>query len=266
GEDRTVAVGASVVFEGRATGLTGDPLQNARYAWSFGNGEHKEGASVLYAFSYPGVYVVVLDVSSGSWSATDRATITAAPPDVTISSVTPDAVYIRNRSAVELDLGMWILSVGEKSFTFPKNTIVLGGESIVVSNRVTGLSPTGPPVSLRYPNGTVVGEYRAPSTLARVAAEPQRGSSGIDSPKGDASRSAPFSDVSSEASSASELAAVSSLVEDVPSGGRTSQSGGMLVWVLGVALVAGLGIAALFFVRHGGTRGTSGYTITEDTS
>jgi len=160
GEDRTVVAGASTVFSGNATGLTGSPLQGARYVWSFGNGDTREGQSVLYAYPYPGKYAVTLDVTSSGWGATDRILVTVVDADVAITGANAEYTEIENRSSRELDLGLWQLSAGGKTFIFPPHTVLLPKSVVRVSNAATGLLITKPSdVALLYPNGAPVAAY-----------------------------------------------------------------------------------------------------------
>ncbi len=171
GEDRTVFVGADSAFKGYAEGLAGEPLQNARYVWSFGNGDQREGQHILYHFAYPGRYVVVLEVANGLHSASDRVVVTAIPATVAITDVTADYIALKNESAAELDLAGWFLFASGKRFAFPNNTIVVPGQEVLVSNARTGLSGAEPnTVALQYPNGVVASSYVTPLFVARPVA------------------------------------------------------------------------------------------------
>ena len=111
GKDRKVIAGADVLFKAVAVGLEKEPLKNARYVWSMGDGSKKEGESVLYTYKYPGQYVVFLTVTSGIYSATDRIIVEAMPADVIISQVNfaDGFLELYNRSNYELDLSWWII-------------------------------------------------------------------------------------------------------------------------------------------------------------
>lgn len=153
GEDRNVAVGADTLFEGRSFGLKKEPLLNARYVWNFGNGEIKEGQNVLHYYQYPGEYVVVLNVSSGEYSASERIIVNAYPAELVISKVEDNFIEIRNESDRETNLSWWRLRSGDKQFIIPKDTIILPNNKLVFSSQVTGLNTNTNEVSLLYPNG-----------------------------------------------------------------------------------------------------------------
>jgi len=161
--NHTVFVGADSVFEAQVLGLIGEPLDGARVLWSFGNGDRKEGEKVLYNFAYPGKYVVVVEASSGKYSASARVIIEAIPAQITLTEVTRDYVALVNESDVELDLGGWMLAADGKHFIFPQYTIVLPHEEVHIANSRTGVVPPNPyALSLLYPNGFFAASYQDP--------------------------------------------------------------------------------------------------------
>ncbi|MCG2698987.1 PKD domain-containing protein, partial [Candidatus Parcubacteria bacterium] len=74
GSDKTAIAGADVYFSGKALGLKKEPLESARYLWNFGDGAISEGQNVKHVYKYPGEYIVILDISSGKYSASGRLT------------------------------------------------------------------------------------------------------------------------------------------------------------------------------------------------
>lgn len=167
GTDRTVFVGADSVFEGYAEGLSGEPLQNARYLWSFGNGDIRDGQAVSYHFPFPGTYVVVLEVANGLYSASDRLTVRAIPAEVVITHVTSEYIALKNGSASEINLEGWMLFAAGAQFQFPQNTILAPNQEVFISNKRTGLSGSAPDtVVLQYPNGTVATRFEYPLFIA----------------------------------------------------------------------------------------------------
>lgn len=155
GEDKNVIVGADTMFEGKSFGLEKKPLINARYVWNFGNGETKEGKSVLHYYKYPGEYAVVLNVSSGEFSASHRIITKAFKADISISSVEDDFIEIFNKTNQELNFSFWQLRLGGDYFTIPKNTIILPNKKLIFSSDITKLDTKNKKdVFLLYPNGT----------------------------------------------------------------------------------------------------------------
>ncbi|MFQ5662191.1 MAG: lamin tail domain-containing protein [Candidatus Paceibacteria bacterium] len=159
GGDKIVVVGADTLFEGKSLGLKKEPLLNARYVWNFGNGETKEGQKVLHYYKYPGEYVVMLNVSSGEYSATDRIIVNAYPAELAISKIEREFIEIHNKSDRELNLSWWQLQSGNERFMIPKDTIILANKKLIFSSEVTGLNThtnthtNTNNVSLLYPNG-----------------------------------------------------------------------------------------------------------------
>lgn len=154
GDNRSVIVGADSLFEGKAFGLLKKPLENARYIWNFGNGETKEGQNVLYYYQYPGEYVVILTVSSGEYSATDRIIVNARKADIVISKVEDNFIEIHNKSEKEINLSWWQIRSGDKKFMIPKDTIILPNKKLIFSADTVKLGVfIKEDISLLYPNG-----------------------------------------------------------------------------------------------------------------
>lgn len=155
---RVVVAGADTVFEGKSLGLSGKPLVNETYMWAFGDGGWSEQKKVLYAYTYPGDYIAVLNVSSGEYTAADYVTVKVIPADLVISRVGGDSagsfIEVQNDTAYRLDLSWWGLRAGDKTFTIPKDTFITAGGSIMFPSVRTGLSSVGvSPIQLLYPNG-----------------------------------------------------------------------------------------------------------------
>ncbi|MDP6659896.1 MAG: lamin tail domain-containing protein [Candidatus Pacebacteria bacterium] len=154
GEDRTVTVGADTKFEGQSIGLEGEPMTNARYLWNFGDGSIREGENVLHNFKYPGDYVVVLNVSSGQYSASDKIVVSALPAQLKVARGEDGSVILGNREDREIDLSWWYIKSGDKTFQLPEMTYILGSSEIRFSSSVTELSEIAE-LSLLYPNGSI---------------------------------------------------------------------------------------------------------------
>lgn len=158
----TAINGADIILKGEAIGLDKQPLPNARYIWNFGDGATKEGESVLHSYNFPGEYMVILDVSSGKYSAGSRLKIKIIPADIVISAVItgPEGkIEILNNSGYELNLSSWLLSSGGKFFTLPKNTIILPHARLPFSFFVTGFLGDPLDTALLYPNGMLAYRY-----------------------------------------------------------------------------------------------------------
>ncbi len=250
GADRSVTVGAAALYEGRVVGELGKPIENARFIWDFGNGDIREGKSVLYAHPYPGEYAVMLTAASGETSATDRVTVSAFPAAVRVSAVTSEYVEVLNGGERDIDLSFWILRSGDAQFILPKNTVVLARRSVRFANSITGLStPDSGAVSLRYPNGVEV----VPSPVSSPASASRTESPPAPSPKAPVSRESavPQASASPRESVVSGTQAASATGAEVPAN----------VWVFAFAGLVGASALAAVAVRR--SRRGSGYTITE---
>lgn len=168
---RTISVGAPITFTGRVFGLKKEPIENARQVWSFGDGSRAEVASVTHTYYYPGEYIVVLDTSSGYYSASDRVTVRVSTPLLALHTGGDTArsfVALENRGADEVDLSLWQVMSGEKTFILPQNTILGARKTFTLASEVSGLvTPTGSVIFINYPNGSRV-ELQTPITPSRV--------------------------------------------------------------------------------------------------
>ncbi len=165
GSDRTGVVGADMKFLGQALGLQKEPLENARYVWCFGDGASREGQNVIHVYQYPGEYVVFLNVSSGKYSASDRALIRIVPNQLKIVETTKDFIKLKNYSNSDLDISNWYLKTDGKTFRFPETTLIRAGAEIPVSSSVSGLSVqgSGQIVELLYSNNSLAFRYSSPA-------------------------------------------------------------------------------------------------------
>lgn len=165
-------VGADVLFEAIAFGLKKEPLQNARYLWSFGDGGSAEGKRVLHAYHYPATYVVLVEASSGEWSATERRDIAAAAPAISIPRIKegPDGfIEVSNSGADDVDLSRWFLRSGSAFFTFPKGTILPARKTTPFAAAITKLAAEQNDTAVLYPNGTLSVRYVPPPPATPVA-------------------------------------------------------------------------------------------------
>ena len=157
GGDKTVISGADAKFFGQALGIKKEPLDNARYLWTFGDGAFKEGQNITHVYGYPGNYVVVLNVSSGKYSATDSFIIKVIPNSLKIAEANENFIKIQNDSNVSLDISGWGLKKDNYIFNFPPSTFIMANSSINIPSSVSGISiKNGERVELVYPNGSVV--------------------------------------------------------------------------------------------------------------
>lgn len=159
-QTRVVLAGVPIIFEGKIAGLENSFSTPTQTAWSFGDGASAEGSSVSHTYYYPGEYTAVLDVVSGSLTATDRMLVRVVLPNLSLR-VGGDNMRsfftIENHGGEEIDISGWQVVASGKTFTFPKNTILGAKKSATFASEVTGLvTPEGSVVELRFPNGSRV--------------------------------------------------------------------------------------------------------------
>lgn len=162
GPDRTVLSGADVLFEGKATGLTGEPMMPERFSWNFGDGTVADGENVRHTFRYPGVYVVNLNTKSGKYAASDYARVTAIPADIIISSADPAGAYVEIRNSVgsDIDVSLFRIRANSKDFMIPDHTVLSAKTAVRFHSSATSLAfQKGDALSLLYPNGEVLAVF-----------------------------------------------------------------------------------------------------------
>lgn len=236
GPDRTASVGADVLFEGKAYGLKNEPLENARYLWNFGDGVTREGAKVAHAYMYPGTYVVMLDVSSGFFSGTDRLKVAVEEARITLRrarTARGGFVEVANGSPRDLDLSLWHLRGATTTWEVPKRTIVPGGSLVAFADAVTGMGAGD--VELLYPNGAA-----AVRLSKAIPAAVQNAPAAVAAP------------LRSNLAAAAEVEPVK---PDISSQAAAPAAAGLSWfnrWYAGLLGVLLVGLAALFFARRPG--------------
>lgn len=159
GEDQQAAVGEQIQFHGNAWGLENELLENARYAWNFGDGTIYEGRNVGHAYMFPGTYTVRVTVSSGKYSAFDDLHVGVEENTVMASEVLPGEtgwIEFQNNGSKPIHIGGWIVEIEGSRFIIPLGTTIASRSFAVLSAATTRLflKQEGDHVYLFYPNGT----------------------------------------------------------------------------------------------------------------
>jgi hypothetical protein len=244
GEDKVVLAGVSVQFSGQALGNKKEPLQNAVFQWTFGDGSSGSGKNVSHKYQFPGKYIVSLNVSNGEYSQGDNSVVSVISPKLIIEKVIEGHegyVEVRNGSEMEVDISGIILRKGDYFFAFPKATIISSKSSVKFPNSITKLE-SGGLASLQYENGTKIENNpeltsQAPSNFGSVG--------GGNSVGGKLERASSLSD-KKEVESVALVSAVKTL-EDEHEGGDSNRT---LLYALG-ALGLGLLGGAIFVLERG---------------
>ena len=148
--------GADISFEASALGDKKQPLENARFMWSFGDGGVGEGKKVRHVYHFPASYVVMVEASSGAWSNTARGDISISPTQLMIAKVVagPEGVVeISNGGSIDVDLSSWLLQSNGTFFVFPAHTFLSAKRSVPFPSAVTNFLADPNDTVLLYPNG-----------------------------------------------------------------------------------------------------------------
>lgn len=155
-----------------------------KYFWNFGDGDskHTEGGfeKFTHTFYYPGEYNVSLEYFEKKDSAlpaiTDDMVIKVVPMTVSISNVGDFKdffIEISNNANSKINISNWILSSDNKKFILPKNTVVAGSSSTIISGKISGFTIADKSsLKLSMPDGEVVFDYNSKSvSTKRVESE-----------------------------------------------------------------------------------------------
>ena len=243
-QTRVVLAGVPIIFEGKIAGLENSFSTPTQTAWSFGDGASAEGSSVSHTYYYPGEYTAVLDVSSGSMTATDRMLVRVVLPNLSLSTggdMARSFFTIENRGGDEIDLSGWQVASGEKIFIFPKNTILGAKKSATFASEVAGLAtPEGSDIELRFPNGSPVATKNETATAEAP-----------DSKVGQAPfvKTVAKARVMSEASLHQEAATVNAFPE-TQTLSPAQKEGSLWPWYIGAAFLGALALLGLRLTRE----------------
>ena len=251
-------VGVETIFKGSVFGLDKKPLINARYLWSFGDGILREGQTVSHFWRIPGVYLIVLEVSSGEFNTSNRLKVTVSESKISIAETkdgTDGFVLIRNDSKDDTDISRWAIKTVSKIFYFPTPTIILGGGSVAFANSVTGLMPEADAVELLYPNGSVASQFNKeisetvvanPISVSPPTVKYNQTSLQSDAPKSVSVSVAKTND-DNKSSDDSEGVASSTVIYGGEAG--VGKAGVSLDWVFALVGLIGVGGAGVLFSR-----------------
>lgn len=166
GEDKEVLAGSFVEFRGLSYGLEKEPLTNARYLWSFGDGSFDEGKNIFHTYIYPGKYKVFLEVSSLDYTNNDSLTVEVLEPKIKISDIQSilegdGFVELENFSDTDINIGLWILKYFNQTYIIPKNTFIFNNSKIKIPFSISYLGVLDKEnLGLFYPNGKIFSFYQ----------------------------------------------------------------------------------------------------------
>ncbi len=138
GRDRLSAPGTPLQFVAE-TNLTS--VTSSEFEWNFGDGTTDRGATVVHSYEFPGEYVVILSAVMSDGQVIARANVKVVEDKLAILSADTEKIQIKNNSSYEINLYGRALVVGERSFAFPKDTIIKAGQALTLSSVITLLKP-----------------------------------------------------------------------------------------------------------------------------
>ena len=139
GRDRLGSVSSPLEFRAE-TNLS--HLRNMIFKWNFGDGSIGYGEAVRHTYTYPGDYVVVLNLSGLEGKAVSRLNVKIVEPRISTTYIGPDRVELKNDSSYEINLFGRTINAYGKTFVFEEDTIIKPGQNISFSSEVTGLRPS----------------------------------------------------------------------------------------------------------------------------
>jgi hypothetical protein len=169
GENKVGLAGAPVTFS--AIGMTGDkksiPDNDVYYFWSFGDGAESQGKNVNHIYKYPGEYVVNIETYANGNKGEDKIYVKVIEADLNIKlKKTKDekVVEITNNTENEVSIANFQLVAegGEfkKTATLSKKLLIMPKKSIFLSQELLQFATNTSYLSLNYPNGKTVAEYK----------------------------------------------------------------------------------------------------------
>jgi hypothetical protein len=146
---------------GRSSDPDGDKLS---YFWNFGDGQTSKERNPLHKYSYPGSYLVILEVSDGKEKSTDNLKVTVYPRGVIINEIYPNSegedknkewLEIYNANPYSVDISGYQIKTRSKNFIFPQNSFVLGKQFLVIQPKVSLPNKNGE-IQFLYPNNWLI--------------------------------------------------------------------------------------------------------------
>ncbi|PIS13398.1 MAG: hypothetical protein COT67_01995, partial [Candidatus Tagabacteria bacterium CG09_land_8_20_14_0_10_41_14] len=140
----------------------------------FGDGSVGEGQNITHFYRYPGEYVVVLSVSLGEYSASDRFLAKAVPGEIYISEIKTGVdsfIEFYNASGEEINLSGWRFRFAYQNyFTFSAHTFIRPAGYLVIPSSSSGIifSQGRGEVEFLYPGGLVADSFEYNGNLEKA--------------------------------------------------------------------------------------------------
>ena len=131
GRDRLSYVGSPVSFEAKSKISAGQKGAVPNFKWSFGDGASENNGKVAHTYKYPGEYNVVLNANLSGVNSISRAKVKVLIPELNISEKPDGSVEISNKGANEINLYGWKILAAGRAYSFPLDTIISAGKSVI---------------------------------------------------------------------------------------------------------------------------------------
>ncbi len=144
--------GEPAEFRGAILERGKEVVHYGKFYWNFGDGSSStEGGppeKFSHVYAFPGDYAVFLEYYPSSVSGepefSQRMALKAVPIELSVKGAGNGKNFgavLLNSSAYEINISGWKLSAGEKTFVFPRNSVILPKKSVVISGQATGFLP-----------------------------------------------------------------------------------------------------------------------------
>lgn len=131
---------------------------SCEYLWSFGDGMSQSGEKVEHIFKYAGEYNVVLNGACNDLKSVSRTIVKVVIPNLSIISNQDGSVEISNKGANEINLYNWKIVTLDQYYTFPIDTIISAGRSVIFPAEYLKVSVAGKEVFLIDTSGKSVAQ------------------------------------------------------------------------------------------------------------
>lgn len=141
GRERNALINFNLEFEAIYK-INGESKTRPKFYWNFGDGGTLTGQKVTYRYENAGEYNIILNAKFGDKQATTRTKVLIYSPTVEISSIISGKavdIMLKNNDNKEINLGDFIIKVGNQTFKIPKDTIISSKSSVIFSNRNTNI-------------------------------------------------------------------------------------------------------------------------------
>lgn len=165
GPDISAIVGQEIQFSPEA--VYNPDNDKLSYFWNFGDGQTSQEKEPKHRYSYPGNYLVVLEISDGHNFSKDNLRVSVFPKGLIVSEIFPNPkgkdsnenewIEIYNSNEYPIDISGYRIKIKDRNFIFPKNSFILGKEFLVIQPGIQLPNKEGK-LEFFYPNNWQIQE------------------------------------------------------------------------------------------------------------